>query len=187
MSTQFEEFLEFIGTKVTLQGWDGFRGGLDVKTNTTGTHSYYTTCFNTEIMFHVSTLLPFFPYDIQQVERKRHIGNDICAIIFMDGGHSLDLRIFVSEFLHNFAVISPNIEKSKETGFTHYNLLFTSKVEVEACNPILPFPTIFPRNDQFKNFLLTKLLNSERKALQATVFNTKMTRTRKKIIRRYCS
>lgn len=35
-------------------------------------------------MFHVSTLLPFFPDDPQQVERKRHLGNDVVIVIFMD-------------------------------------------------------------------------------------------------------
>jgi len=35
-------------------------------------------------MFHVSTLLPFFPDDPQQVERKRHLGNDVVLIIFRE-------------------------------------------------------------------------------------------------------
>jgi len=35
-----------------------------------------------EIMFHVSTLLPYSSGDNQQVQRKRHIGNDIVAIVF---------------------------------------------------------------------------------------------------------
>lgn len=38
-----------------------------------------------EIMFHVSTLLPFTPEQRQQVERKRHVGNDIVNIVFVDG------------------------------------------------------------------------------------------------------
>ena len=33
-------------------------------------------------MFHVSTLLPFTLGDAQQLQRKRHIGNDIVAIVF---------------------------------------------------------------------------------------------------------
>jgi hypothetical protein len=38
-----------------------------------------------------------------QVERKRHIGNDITAIVFIDApAHQLDPRIFVSEFLRIF-------------------------------------------------------------------------------------
>lgn len=35
-------------------------------------------------MFHVSTLLPYSRDNRQQVERKRHIGNDIVNIIFID-------------------------------------------------------------------------------------------------------
>lgn len=36
-------------------------------------------------MFHVSTLIPFYPKDEQQVERKRHLGNDIVLIVFKEG------------------------------------------------------------------------------------------------------
>jgi hypothetical protein len=42
-SEEFEIFMEMMGSKVELEGFTGFRGGLDVHTNTTGTHSYYTT------------------------------------------------------------------------------------------------------------------------------------------------
>ena len=37
-----------------------------------------------EVMFHVSTLLPYSATDKQQLARKRHIGNDICTVIFVD-------------------------------------------------------------------------------------------------------
>jgi RAP1 GTPase activating protein 1 len=36
-------------------------------------------------MFHVATYIPFTPEDRQQVERKRHLGNDIVVIVFRDG------------------------------------------------------------------------------------------------------
>lgn len=36
-------------------------------------------------MFHVSTYLPYTPLDPQQVERKRHIGNDVVLIVFKEG------------------------------------------------------------------------------------------------------
>ena len=42
-------------------------GGLDVRGNMTGTESVYTTHEEHEIMFHVSTLLPFSHDDKQQV------------------------------------------------------------------------------------------------------------------------
>ena len=37
-----EEFLAFLGEKITLEGWEGFRGGLDVRSNTTGKKGLYT-------------------------------------------------------------------------------------------------------------------------------------------------
>lgn len=84
-SDDFDEFLDFLGERVTLEGWEGFRAGLDVKSNlsrspltsgnTTGTNSVYTRHENLELMFHVAPLLPYYREDKQQVERKRHIGN----------------------------------------------------------------------------------------------------------------
>lgn len=44
-----------------------FRGGLDVSHGQTGSESVYTTFRQREIMFHVSTKLPFTEGDIQQV------------------------------------------------------------------------------------------------------------------------
>lgn len=44
-----------------------FRGGLDVAHGQTGTESVYTTFHNMDIMFHVSTKLPYTEGDSQQV------------------------------------------------------------------------------------------------------------------------
>lgn len=53
MSHEFEEFLDFLGERIQLKGFTGFRGGLDVKTDTTGSHSVYTKFRDGfEIMFH---------------------------------------------------------------------------------------------------------------------------------------
>lgn len=76
----FEEFLSCLGERVRLKGFDKYRAGLDNKTDTTGLHSIYTTFNDCEIMFHVSTLLPYTPNNRQQLLRKRHIGNDIVTI-----------------------------------------------------------------------------------------------------------
>lgn len=101
-SRAFEEFLALLGKRVELKGWDRYRGGLDIKgysslptlsitasnlsyfsANMTGSESVYTVYEGHEVMFHVSTLLPQSA-DKQQVERKRHIGNDIVNIVFVD-------------------------------------------------------------------------------------------------------
>ncbi|EPY83342.1 GTPase activating Rap/RanGAP domain-like 3 isoform 1 [Camelus ferus] len=84
-SDAFQKFLNLLGDTITLKGWTGYRGGLDTKNDTTGIHSVYTVYQGHEIMFHVSTMLPYSKENKQQVERKRHIGNDIVTIVFQEG------------------------------------------------------------------------------------------------------
>lgn len=66
-SPLYEEFLLFLGEKINLLGWQRFAGGLDTKTETTGINSIFSDWNGNEIMYHVSTLLPFSPSDPQQV------------------------------------------------------------------------------------------------------------------------
>lgn len=42
--------------------------------DTTGEYSIYTSCGNAEMMFHVSTLLPFTPVNKQQVREGEREG-----------------------------------------------------------------------------------------------------------------
>jgi Rap/ran-GAP len=39
----YERFLELLGERVQLEGWSHYTAGLDVRHNSTGTHSMYTT------------------------------------------------------------------------------------------------------------------------------------------------
>uniref|UniRef100_A0A915IG29 Rap-GAP domain-containing protein n=1 Tax=Romanomermis culicivorax TaxID=13658 RepID=A0A915IG29_ROMCU len=109
-NADFDNFLHLLGDKISLENWPRFRGGLDARTNSTGTHSFYTNFQDYEIMFHVSTLLPYSKGNKQQLERKRHIGNDIVNIIFESGGDPKQQKFrpsFVkSKFTHIFAVVT---------------------------------------------------------------------------------
>ncbi|KAG7269903.1 hypothetical protein CRUP_032908 [Coryphaenoides rupestris] len=58
-SPAFVEFLEFLGEKIELHDFKGFRGGLDVTHGQTGSESVYSNHGNKEVMFHVSTKLPY--------------------------------------------------------------------------------------------------------------------------------
>ncbi|MEQ2311574.1 Rap1 GTPase-activating protein 1 [Ameca splendens] len=66
-SPAFIEFLEFLGENIELHNFKGFRGGLDVTHGQTGTESVYCNYRNKEVMFHVSTKLPYTEGDTQQV------------------------------------------------------------------------------------------------------------------------
>lgn len=58
-------------------------------------------------MFHVSTLLPFKETDPSRVERKRHIGNDVCVIVFKEGNQPFDPSIMNSHYNRKFPYLEP--------------------------------------------------------------------------------
>jgi hypothetical protein len=106
VTPDFAEFLDFLGDTILLEGWTHYRGGLDVKGNTTGKKSIFSRFGDQDIMFHVGPFLPHGEGD-QQLGKKRHIGNDICVIIFKDSDATdpLDPSIFVSDFNHIFVIV----------------------------------------------------------------------------------
>jgi hypothetical protein len=64
-------------------------------------------------MFHVAPLLPFYPNDKQQLERKRHLGNDIVVIVFQDAEEPFSPAWLKSEFNHIFVIVTP-VEDGKK-------------------------------------------------------------------------
>ena len=90
-----------------MKNFKGYRGGLDISEQTDSPSSYYECYGDKEIMFHVSTLLPFTPNDPSQIQRKRHIGNDIVTIIFQEENTPFHPCMIKSSFLHVFLVIQP--------------------------------------------------------------------------------
>eukprot|EP00038_Savillea_parva_P010207 m.188609 g.188609 ORF g.188609 m.188609 type:complete len:1072 (-) comp17494_c0_seq1:197-3412(-) len=104
----FTSFLNAVGERVDLQGYEGYRGGLDVSSGHTGSESYVAEHEGAELMFHVSTLLPFVDNDEQQLQRKRHLGNDLVCVVFQEeGSEPLDPRWFHSKFQKVFVVVRP--------------------------------------------------------------------------------
>jgi RAP1 GTPase activating protein 1 len=176
-SERFDEFLALLGKTIALAGWQRYRAGLDVATNSTGTHSVYTTFQDCEVMFHVSTMLPMQPCRegerVQQLARKRHIGNDIVVIVFQDGTTPFDVSSVASEFNHVWFVVQP----LKMAGQTHFRLTIACKNGVGDFGP--PFSHSVHANDAaFRSFLLAKLINAERAAYQAPGFAKPIRRSR---------
>eukprot|EP01117_Protostelium_nocturnum_P015431 TRINITY_DN5987_c0_g2_i1.p1 TRINITY_DN5987_c0_g2~~TRINITY_DN5987_c0_g2_i1.p1 ORF type:complete len:779 (-),score=261.64 TRINITY_DN5987_c0_g2_i1:40-2376(-) len=179
MSKDFVEFLEFIGERITLEGWPHFRGGLDVKRNATGLESVYTKFKGFEIMYHVSTLLPFQPDDLQRVERKRHLGNDVVQIMFKEGNTPFDPLTLRTHYNHVFIVVQV---AKKEKGKTFYKIAIANKTGVPPYGPYLKYPPVYEKNDEFRDLLITKFLNAERASMYATDFKTKIIRTNKTLL-----
>jgi len=176
----FQEFLNWMGETVPLKGWPKYNAGLDTgPTEATGKESLYTTFREYEIMFHVSTMLPYTDGDSQQLARKRHLGNDIVVILFQEGKNPpFDPSGMRSFFNHVFFVISKDKKVSKERNETCYRLGVTYKDGVQEFLPHLPIDGILVKNDQSREFLLAKFINSERAAYSAPGFAKALARTR---------
>lgn len=129
----FQEFLDLLGQKIDLKDHKGsvhrhsisliiiltvineinqrniqfcrYRGGLDTRHGQTGDSAVYEVFRGREVLFHVASLLPYSPGDSQQLQRKRHIGNDIVAIIFQEEPTPFSPDMIASHFLHAFIVV----------------------------------------------------------------------------------
>ncbi|XP_027858111.1 rap1 GTPase-activating protein 1 isoform X3 [Xiphophorus couchianus] len=178
-SPAFIEFLEFLGTKIELHDFKGFRGGLDVTHGQTGMESVYTNFHNKEIMFHVSTKLPYTEGDSQQLQRKRHIGNDIVAIVFQEENTPFVPDMIQSNFLHAYVVVQ--VENACSDNVT-YKVSVTARDDVPFFGPALPDPAIFRKGPEFHEFLFTKLINAEYACYKAEKFAKLEERTRSALL-----
>ncbi|XP_045547704.1 rap1 GTPase-activating protein 1 isoform X3 [Salmo salar] len=178
-SPAFVEFLEFLGDKIELHDFKGFRGGLDVTHGQTGTESVYTNFHNKEIMFHVSTKLPYTEGDSQQLQRKRHIGNDIVAILFQEENTPFVPDMIASNFLHAYVVVQ--VENACSDNVT-YKVSVTARDDVPFFGPALPDPAIFKKGHEFHEFLFTKLINAEYACYKAEKFAKLEERTRSALL-----
>ncbi|CAG11829.1 unnamed protein product, partial [Tetraodon nigroviridis] len=209
-SPAFVEFLEFLGHRIELHDFKGFRGGLDVTHGQTGTESVYTSFHNKEIMFHVSTKLPYTEGDSQQLQRKRHIGNDIVAIVFQEENTPFVPDMIQSNFLHAYVVVQ--VENAC-TDNVLYKVSVTARDDVPFFGPALPNPAIFkkvthkfwkfsfpstsmhqtipvpltspsflPQGLEFRELLFTKLINAEYACYKAEKFAKLEERTRSALL-----
>ncbi|KAJ6233353.1 rap gtpase-activating protein [Anaeramoeba flamelloides] len=178
-SKTFQDFLNIIGDKVKLSGFEGFSGGLDLLHGSCGKESVYTEWNDFEIMFHVSTLLPYDKSNKQQVVRKKHIGNDVVMIVFLDGNVKFDPDSFVTRQIHVIIAIRPIFK----WGELKYRIEVSRRSCVPEFEPILPTPPIFDKNT-LRDYLLTKVCQAERNVLVSGQFLKRYKFMRKDIIQK---
>jgi hypothetical protein len=158
-SPAFWEFVDWLGEKVRLKGWKGYRGDLDVRTDTTGRFAYSTRLGDQEIMFHVAPMLPQGKEHL--LVRKRRIGNDMTTIVFQEGGQFTPP--IESQVLHNYVIVSPIHHK----GTTFYKISVSRRISVEKFGPPLVLPSVYEKCETLRVFLLTKLINANFAAMRS--------------------
>uniref|UniRef100_A0A8C5MF94 Signal induced proliferation associated 1 like 2 n=1 Tax=Leptobrachium leishanense TaxID=445787 RepID=A0A8C5MF94_9ANUR len=177
----FEEFLDLLGQRVRLKGFTKYRAQLDNKTDSTGTHSLYTTYKDYELMFHVSTMLPYMPSNRQQLLRKRHIGNDIVTIVFQEpGALPFTPKTIRSHFQHVFVIVKVH---NPCTESVCYSVAVSRSKDVPSFGPPIPKGVTFPKSAVFRDFLLAKVINAENAAHKSEKFRAMATRTRQEYLK----
>ncbi|XP_012275503.1 uncharacterized protein LOC105697084 [Orussus abietinus] len=177
----FQEFLQILGDKVRLKGFDKYKGGLDNVHDLTGLYSVYTNWRGIEIMFHVSTLLPFEKNDPQKLQRKRHIGNDIVCVVFLEADNtSFSPACIKSHFLHTFILV--RVSPLNKRKITKYELSVVTRDEVGAYKPYLWEQSVFEKGPMFREWILTKIVNGERASYSAPKFARMQERTRSQML-----
>uniref|UniRef100_A0A8C6XTD9 GTPase activating Rap/RanGAP domain like 3 n=1 Tax=Naja naja TaxID=35670 RepID=A0A8C6XTD9_NAJNA len=174
-SETFQRLLSLLGDTVTLKGWTGYRGGLDTKSKwTLGILLKTKTNTGRESNAEIYLIL------LLQVERKRHIGNDIVTIVFQEGEETSPAfkpSMIRSHFTHIFALVRYNKQSDS------YRLKIFSEESVPLFGPPLPSPPVFTDHQEFRDFLLVKLINGEKATLETPTFAQKRQRTIDMLIR----
>ncbi|XP_055608146.1 uncharacterized protein LOC129755598 [Uranotaenia lowii] len=180
-SPLFEEFLQLLGDKVRLRGFDKYKGGLDTVHDLTGLYSVYTNWRSIEIMFHVSTQLPYERHDPQKLQRKRHIGNDIVCVVFLEADNTaFSPACIKSHFLHTFILVRVSARIKRKP--TRYEVSVVTRDEVGAYKPYLWEQSVFEKGPMFREWLLTKIVNGERASYSAPKFARMQERTRSQML-----
>ncbi|ORZ23524.1 hypothetical protein BCR42DRAFT_319196, partial [Absidia repens] len=177
-SADLDCFLNVIGRRVPLVGYTGWAAGLDTKTGDSGEYTYVTTWQEHSIAYHVSTLLPSSQGDKQQIQRKRHIGNDIVCLVFVEGKQPFNPAAIKSQFLHVFIVV----HKEESEDRTRWRVEIASVETVPSFGPPLPDGGVFFNDSELQSFLLAKLINAEYAALKSPKFAQPLSRAREGIL-----
>jgi hypothetical protein len=135
-SQDYQEFLDFLGPTVDMYQWNRYSGGLSVSVQ--GNKAIYVEHEGNEIIFHVATLIQARDpqIDPQQVDRKRHLGNDVVMLIFKEGNQKFNPAVIHSQFNHVFVVVQKENSPNSTQGPTKYRVAELLKALIErSTNP----------------------------------------------------
>lgn len=136
-----------------LYGWEGYNGGLD--TSQPDRHSLFTSYQGISIMFHVAPYLPYSAKNRQQLDRKRHIGNDVAIVIFNEASQPYLTSLIASRFNHIIIVVS---SEPQDDGTIHYSVTITAKEVIPTFGPPLPPRGLFTSKIELRQYLLRKCM-----------------------------
>ncbi|KAF9181725.1 Tuberous sclerosis 2-like protein [Haplosporangium sp. Z 767] len=106
-SSEYTKFLTGLGSLVRLKGAKIYAGGLDLEMDLDGEYAYSHQDEITQMIFHVATMMPNHPHDLNFDFKKRHIGNDWVTIVFNESGADYDFGTISGQFNFMTLVVTP--------------------------------------------------------------------------------
>ena len=100
-----------------------------------------------------------------QLQRKRHIGNDIVCVVFLEADRTnFSPACIKSHFLHTFIVVRCGARSSSSSAAggrtrspTRYEVSVVTRDEVGAYKPYLWEQSVFTKGPMFREWILTKV------------------------------
>ncbi|KAI0989530.1 hypothetical protein GJ496_006628 [Pomphorhynchus laevis] len=175
-SASFQEFLLLLGKRIPVEDLNGYFGGKLL--NYTGRELLFRKYHNFEIIFHVSTMLPYSIADKQQIERKRYIGNDIFAIVFQDEETEFSPEWVTSKCLSGYVIIA-QIKCEEETVNRRYKVSVTMRNGISVFPPSIPYSSQFAADSAFGEWVIQKLICGQVAAFTSPYFTNLLHKTRK--------
>ncbi|GJJ78702.1 tuberous sclerosis 2 [Entomortierella parvispora] len=106
-SSEYTKFLTGLGSLVRLKNSKIYAGGLDLEMDFDGKYAYSHQDEITQMIFHVATMMPNYPHDVNCDGKKRHIGNDWVTIVFNESGSDYDFGTISGQFNFMTVVVTP--------------------------------------------------------------------------------
>ncbi|XP_014260624.1 tuberin [Cimex lectularius] len=108
-SPRYVEFLQRLGTLIDLAEADRqqvFLGGLQTD-GKDGKFAYIWQDDVMQVIFHVATLMPNSPTDLNATSKKLHIGNNFVTIVYNDSGEEYNFQTVKAQFNYAVVVVEP--------------------------------------------------------------------------------
>lgn len=130
-------FCRAIGYEIDLlnheAGQNHYVGGLDTKSGSNGPKALYYADSSTEVIFHTATMMPTKIGDHQQIDKKRHVGNDFVHIVWNDNRRDYAPATISSQFNDVHVVIHP-LARAHES---LYRVKIFSKKGIPVFGPLM--------------------------------------------------
>jgi len=93
---------------------------------------------------------------LEQVHKKRHLGNDIIMVVFQDEGSEDYLPNCVRSQYIQVVIVVRKLKAPADCNDVFYKVSVVRNSDVPTFGPPLPFPPIFKHGPEFRSWLLRK-------------------------------